>query len=930
MTIDNQGEPITPEMQKQIDREQEMLAKGRVRAEKRRKQLEKRQGLSETKSSKLQAEQVQQAVMGAVMAFVVEAGHSSKSQWIEPVMPVDPDLIAITALKICQDSAAQVLRSQNVFHRAGMAMEALTREAYMRQTRAGTRLMTALKKTLFPTVDQLKYMGKFRKGDKQEDDYLEWQLTHAERVMAEADRRFPEWEAAFEEWSDDKYKAVGSFLIACVMRGCDLFEEKMLYVEKNGKPSPHPVGHIAMTEFGKQQLADGNQLIDGLFPMFTPIVGVPPNDWDAKSLNRGGPYHDPAVGKLVPLVKHATGEQKDEITKRVNNGEMKHCLDAINSLQKVPLTINKTVLDCIDWVVETENYKKLGDFPDLDRPDDLEEIDNEIWVKYEKSQKAQWYRDRVRVQQEQQEIDANELNLNNHRKQARELLAYADEGLDKFWLPHQFDFRGRVYCTPDFNFQKNDYIRALFMFYNKTAITPENDEFLYLQLANTWGNRIDKKSYEDRLEWVGDNIQDITKTGADFRTNFDFWMQADDPFQFVAACRESYLYNEARVAGEVYYSGLPVALDATNSGYQHYAAASLNEHDGYWVNLVDPDEGKIEPRDLYIVCRDAALAIIPSDIETMEREITTGIRLNENEQGQIEEITLDEDELDKVSRRKAAAETLLSLKHDDGGDGLTRKVAKGPVMTWAYSSEDWGIAKALRKSYFDKFTKQVQDPAHPRTEHPYGEDCGYIASFYLANLLVRAIKATVRSAEQGMSFFQSCSDALKAENKHFQWTTKIGFPAFQEYLNHEKDPNKIRLFWWGGSYANRTVEKRSNTRVYTDEVKGTKSRNAIAPNIIHAMDATHLMSTVLGCAEIGVTDLMCVHDSFATTIGNAAKLRNVVRREFHDQYADYSLYEDIRRQTAARLADGGQNLPAIPEDGSLELTKVKRAKYPFS
>ena len=47
-----------------------------------------------------------------------------------------------------------------------------------------------------------------------------------------------------------------------------------------------------------------------------------------------------------------------------------------------------------------------------------------------------------------------------------------------------------------------------------------------------------------------------------------------------------------------------------------------------------------------------------------------------------------------------------------------------------------------------------------------------------------------------------------------------------------------------------------------------KSENAVSPNIIHAMDATHLMKTVLMLDDNDVTDVMVVHDCFATTIDN--------------------------------------------------------------
>ena len=62
----------------------------------------------------------------------------------------------------------------------------------------------------------------------------------------------------------------------------------------------------------------------------------------------------------------------------------------------------------------------------------------------------------------------------------------------------------------------------------------------------------------------------------------------------MAACRELYL---ALNAEGPFYSGLPIALDATQSGIQVYAALGRNKEDGEKVNLTKNDA----PGDLYTV-----------------------------------------------------------------------------------------------------------------------------------------------------------------------------------------------------------------------------------------------------------------------------------------------------------------------------------------
>ena len=47
---------------------------------------------------------------------------------------------------------------------------------------------------------------------------------------------------------------------------------------------------------------------------------------------------------------------------------------------------------------------------------------------------------------------------------------------------------------------------------------------------------------------------------------------------------------------------------------------------------------------------------------------------------------------------------------------------------------------------------------------------------------------------------------------------------------------------------------------HTDEIKDDKSIRACAPNLVHSLDATILMKTVLKCREQGIKNMMTVHD----------------------------------------------------------------------
>ena len=68
-----------------------------------------------------------------------------------------------------------------------------------------------------------------------------------------------------------------------------------------------------------------------------------------------------------------------------------------------------------------------------------------------------------------------------------------DEGVEGFTCHTQWDYRSRVYHTSEFGHHNTDYLRAMF------NVRPQGRRsqttmwsYLTLQLANTYGNGIDK------------------------------------------------------------------------------------------------------------------------------------------------------------------------------------------------------------------------------------------------------------------------------------------------------------------------------------------------------------------------------------------------------------------------------------------------------
>ena len=120
--------------------------------------------------------------------------------------------------------------------------------------------------------------------------------------------------------------------------------------------------------------------------------------------------------------------------------------------------------------------------------------------------------------------------------------------------------------------------------------------------------------------------------------------------------------------------------------------------------------------------------------------------------------------------------------------------------------------------------------------------------------------------------------------------------------------------------------KKSNGRV-----DYRKSRQGIAPNVIHSQDGLMLQMAVCLCDEEDLNDIMVVHDSFATTIADVGKMRQLVLLAMRDLYHKYDLWTDIREQVVARL-DNPESVEMIKEMpdrtvGTLVIDDILKSNY---
>lgn len=676
-----------------------------------------------------------------------------------------------------------------------------------------------------------------------------------------------------EPLTSDVRARIGAPLVNTVLKACpELFELVTKHRDRDTER------RIALTEEGSKLIADLTQLEAWMFPIHKPMI-VKPRPWtDFDS----GCYLSEASRRSVPLVRTFSKEHKKLIKEAIHHGLMQPCLEALNAIQDTGWRINKPMLGVVKWAwdrgLAIESFPQRFHLPKPARP--------ENWDDLSSNEKKAW---RIRVSQ----IAERNRGIDGERVVILQDLAVAEEFEDKpcFYIPHSLDFRGRVYPVPHFNQQRADYVRSLLEFSQGLPLGEEGVYWLAVHLANTADfDKLSKKPLDERVKWVQENHDLITKVASDPQGTFDIWKKADAPFQFVAACID---YAGYLKEGVEHVSHLAVALDGSNSGLQHYASA-LRSLEGALVNLT-PSE---VPADVYQAVCDRAKAIVDADVAKGD---------------------------------KVAA---IVLKN-----GVTRSLVKRNVMTFAYSSEQFGFAQQHRKDVMEPLALKVLEGQ--LIEHPYGTDNGFKASLYIARVVWRAVNEIVKDASRGMKFFQRCAQVLAHERKGLFWVTPVGLPVLHKYT--EYDVKTVKLFLYDKSVpvkAATSLDKiigndvlkciKANLRVRPNEIiNKSKAKSAIAPNVIHSMDAAHLMLTVLDAKYSDITSVSLIHDSFGTHAANTTRFFMLIREAFVEMYENYDPFEEIHYQTNKALEDKTKT-PEVPAKGDLDISQVVNSLYAFA
>ncbi|KAA3452702.1 DNA-dependent RNA polymerase [Mesorhizobium sp. SARCC-RB16n] len=831
-------------LQRQIELEIEMSGLGRDRYLSRvRKNVDKERGY-ETDTGRTILESVVGPVAASITKFVDEV-YSGRP---------GPRAVAAKLIKDMDHSVVSYLACRAILGR-------------MMKPRAPVLLTLAV--AVARAVELEARFTEFRKQDKDRFDYELRKLSddgateqHKAVVLTFA---MGKHNIAWDRWSRTQMIHLGIRLVELFAENTGLIMIQQAH-EGGDKNAPKDQYLVHLSE---RAMAWIDQSIRGgqhLYPDFLPML-VPPKDWTG--LSGGGYYTD--LDRPLKLVRRASKKQFELLKRKL--AETQHrgvLLRGLNAIQRTPWQINQRVLDVMTVMAKTnEGIAGLvpGDSPKPDRPIGIpEDVDPKTLPPHQQKQLQEW-------KWAARDVYTENLQLRQDRLHQETLFGLAQRFRDEraIYFPHNLDFRGRAYPVPlVMHPQAGDPVKALLRFAEGKPLGADGARWLAIHGANTFG--VDKVSFDERVKWVDENHTRIISCARDpFEDRW--WTEADKPWCFLAFCFEyrDYINGLGRTD---FVSHLPIALDGSCNGLQHFSAMLLDAVGGRAVNLIPAKK----PQDIYQVVADRVMEQLRAILST---------------------------EGMNAERGRWAYEWLTM--------GIDRKVTKRPVMVLPYG----GTPRSCLK-YVDEAVKAKIAGGY---KHNLGDDLKKAIGF-LSSIIWDSIGDVVIAAREAMGWLQKTARTIAKVNLPMHWETPSGFVAYQGYVNFKSRQIETKI-------AGKLVKP----RVYeeTDLIDVSKQATSISPNFVHSMDASAMILTVDELAAKGLTDFAMIHDSYGTHACNTTLLASTLRKVFVEMYQGDPLTK-LRDQLVLQslVAPDIGAFEELPSKGDLDLSQVTKSDFFFA
>jgi DNA-directed RNA polymerase, mitochondrial len=650
------------------------------------------------------------------------------------------------------------------------------------------------------------------------------------------------------QWSLTERLHLGMKLIELFEESCTLIRLQRQTEAKSDTPI-----HVVFTEEAQHWFEEAHSRASMWSPVHLPML-VPPRDWTTPF---SGGYLTRAIRGARMVLSHSKG-----YLDRIKEVEMPNVYSALNSVQRTPWRVNKALRAVMaEAQAAGPRYSSLLVEADealparpagiaTDTPLDSLSVEQKEEMMLWKTRAAKVYEANARRASER-------VSLSQKLYVAER---FKDE--EAFYFPHYLDFRGRIYPFANYlNPQGDDIARGLLEFGEGKPLGARGAYWLQVHIANLFG--VDKVSFEDRVKWTREHATDLLRSAA-MPLDCEFWTKADSPWQALAACFEFAGYT---VEGESYVSHLPIAMDGSCSGLQHYSAMLRDPVGGAAVNLVPSSK--------------------PGDIYT------------------------------QVAKR---AQVMSDVS--DSGDAaiwkgkVVRKIAKQPTMTLCYSATVFGMRGQIETA-IRKLTEEKGQPY-------LGDADPYKAAGYMSHVVWDAIGETVVAAKHAMAFLKSVSRLAATEGLPICWTAPSGFPVVQEYRSVMGKRVSVH---YGGKRVQLTLTFDSDKLDKKRQANGVAPNFVHSLDSAHLMGTVNV-GVENGLQDWAmIHDSFGVH-ACDTDVLHACIREAFIEQYTPDVLARFK--DEITEQLKLTAPHVLPELPDVPAKGTLDLEAVRDAAYFFA
>jgi len=684
-------------------------------------------------------------------------------------------------------------------------------------------------------VEQVRQFECIRKGD---NHYFHKALAHIPNMTKSRFRLMKRnYTGEIHRMRFKEVLSIGSKLTELAIEHTNLFDYKKYYSRGNF------VTEVVLSHEVRKAIETAHEEQSLLIPAYMPMV-IPPVPWESET---GGGY----LYLQSTAVKSVVGLKNDEL-RRLRAPHIQPVLDALNTLSQTEWKLDHENLECLKAIY----YKGGGraGVPEVD-PKEMPPLPPDFDTNTES--RKQWIYEAATIHKHnaklvgQRRLVKSQINVGQTMQNTK---------VDKFYYTWEADFRMRMYPrSVQLSPQASDSGRGCLLFAQGVPLGEHGRKWLAVGLANSMGH--DKVSFSKRVSFVESKAASI-KQWVDNPMRYTGWMTMDEPFQGLQFARD---WVKSIGCETTYVSHVPVGLDGSCNGMQHFSALSRDPQGAKYTNLTYTED----PESLYIEIADAVNEAVNADCRVMPKF---------DEEGDLNACFAWQGKVNK-------------------------QLVKAPTMTKPYGVTSFGV--------IDQLCDAIKETGIELEGHQ-GKNMKYMLTCVGIGLREAAQPAVII-----MDWLRQVAMIAARANKPLVWNNPDGVPIIQEYPNFADS----RVYTAFHSMTWNNPERRD----HKCPMSVHKNANSISPNFIHPLDAAHMIRTLRVGVAAGITQYRMIHDSYGVHAGHCHVFHPIIRQTFTDLHRVNWLQkfaEDI-------VVSTGQELPPIPEVGNFDIEEILKSEFLF-